>query len=260
MNGQSVELYYREYGDPQAPPLLLLHGLFGAGVNWQAVVKQLQDRFRMILPDLRNHGRSPHHPVMDYPSLAGDVLALMDRLQLPSASLVGHSMGGKTAMWLALRQPERVDRLVVGDIAPVIYEQRFGHIFQGMQSVPLDTLQSREAADQYLARHITDRAVRQYLLQNLIKVNGGWAWRFALSVLQQSGPALAGFPDTDDASFAGKTLFLYGERSDYVKPEYRGAIERYFPHARLRMLNGTGHWLYAEQPEAFAQVVKGFLC
>lgn len=257
MSGDSVALHYREYGQPQAPVLLLLHGLFGAGGNWQGVVKQLQSQFHLIVPDLRNHGRSPHHPIMDYPAMAGDVLALMDRLELASASLLGHSMGGKTAMWLALSQPERVDRLVVADIAPVTYGNRFDHIFQGLTALPLASLQSREAADQYLARQVTDRAVRQYLLQNLVKGTAGWSWRFALSVLQGAVTQLAGFPECDEASFAGKTLFIYGERSDYVTPAQRGAIEQHFPHARLRMINGAGHWLYAEQPQAFAQMVKG---
>jgi esterase len=259
MSGETVLLHYREYGEPARPPLLLLHGLFGANGNWQGVVKQLHSQFRLILPDLRNHGRSPHHEVMDYPALAADVLALMDHLKLESVSLVGHSMGGKTAMWLALSQPERVDRLVVGDIAPVSYPNRFEQIFLGLQELPLEDLQSREAADQYLARRVSDRAVRQFLLQNLVKGPTGWSWRFALPVLQKSLPQLAGFPHAREMSFAGKTLFIYGERSDYVTPAYRDAIERYFPHARLRMLNGVGHWLYAEQPEAFAQVVKGFL-
>lgn len=254
-----VALHYREYGKAGGPVVMLLHGLFGNAGNWQGVVKYLQDDYRLILPDLRNHGRSPHATVMDYPSLAADLLALMDSLQLESATLIGHSMGGKSAMWLALNHPERVERLVVADIAPVSYPRRFEQIFQGLSEVPLEGLAGREAADLSLSRRVSERAVRQYLLQNLVKGPDGWHWRFNLPVLKDAVMQLAGFPLADDLSFAGEVLFLYGERSDYVLPEYRDRIVSLFPHARLRMLNGAGHWLYAEQPEAFSRTARAFL-
>ncbi len=259
MSRQGLSLYYRETGDPDHPPLLLLHGLFGASGNWMGVAKRLQNDFRLILPDLRNHGRSPHHAVMDYPAMVGDLLALLDRLGLDSASLLGHSMGGKAAMWLALTQPERVDRLLVADIAPVSYPSRFESIFQGLQQLPLGEIADRESADQRLARWVPERAVRQYLLQNLVKQAGTWQWRFNLPVLSAAREQLSDFPLSEGASFAGEVLFLYGERSDYLKPEYRTGIMRRFPLARLRMLPGAGHWLYAEQPEAFSRAVMAFL-
>lgn len=254
-----MKLHYREYGSPEHPPVLLLHGLFGVSSNWMSVVKLLQDDYRLILPDLRNHGRSPHQPEMDYPAMAGDLLALLDRLQLPAATLLGHSMGGKVAMWLALQRPERVRRLLVADIAPVTYPSRFEQIFQGLEKLPLAELSGRESADQRLARWVASRSVRQYLLLNLVKQPQGWQWRFNLPVLNQSIKTLADFPPSEGLSFAGEVLFLYGERSDYVAPEHRQEIERLFPHARLRMLHGAGHWLYAEQPEAFSRAVKTFL-
>ncbi len=259
MSSQRLTLQVREFGDPAAPPVVLLHGLFGSANNWLGVVKRLQGAYRLILPDLRNHGRSPHHPRMDYPALAGDILALLDRLELESASLVGHSMGGKAAMWLALNQPERVERLLLGDIAPVAYPNRFADIFTGLQELPLASLPSRESADQRLARRVPNDAVRHYLLQNLVKQPQGWQWRFNLPALSGSINTLAGFPAEPGDSYAGETLFLYGERSVYVKPDYRETIGRLFPHARLRMLPGAGHWLYAEQPEAFSRAVRSFL-
>ena len=259
MSGEPVALHYREAGDPARPALMLLHGLFGNAGNWQGVAKHFQDDYRLILPDLRNHGRSPHAPVMDYPALADDLLALMGRLGIESATLIGHSMGGKSAMWLALNQPERVDRLVVADIAPVGYPSRFEEIFQGLSEVPLEGLADRTAADLALSRRVASRAVRQYLLQNLLKGPDGWGWRFNLPVLRAAAPQLAGFPPAEGLGFAGDVLFLYGERSDYVLPAYRERIDTLFPHARLRMLNGAGHWLYAEQPEAFARAIKAFL-
>jgi esterase len=196
---------------------------------------------------------------MDYCAMAGDLLALLDRLQVDSASLLGHSMGGKAAMWLALTRPERVERLLVADIAPVGYPNRFQLIFQGLQALPLQQLSGRESADQRLAPWVASGSVRQYLLQNLVKQPSGWQWRFNLPVLKRSIETLAGFPAAQARSFAGEVLFLYGERSDYVKAEYREAIERLFPLARLRLLPGAGHWLYAEQPEAFSRAVKAFL-
>lgn len=256
---RALSLHYRELGSAQAPPLLLLHGLFGVSNNWMGVAKLLHNDFRLILPDLRNHGRSPHHPQMDYPSMAGDLLALLDRLQLDSVSLLGHSMGGKVAMWTALLEPERVERLVVADIAPVRYPSRFDGIFQGLQELPLAELSGRESADRRLAGRVPERAVRQYLLQNLVNGAQGWDWRFNLPVLSRSREVLGEFPVSEGRSFAGEVLFLYGERSDYVRPEYRRAIEQLFPHARQRMLPAAGHWLYAEQPEAFSRAVRTFL-
>lgn len=192
--------------------------------------------------------------------MAGDVLALMDSLRIESTSLLGHSMGGKVAMWLALNQPERVDRLVVADIAPVRYpSRRFDAVFQGLQELPLEELESREEADLRLSRWVPQRGVRQYLLQNLLRDAGGWRWRFALPVLREAMERLADFPAGDGICFAGSALFLYGERSDYVTPAYRGDIQRLFPHARMRQLAAAGHWLYAEQPEVFVAAVKAFL-
>ena len=259
MNHAALTLNYREYGDPGHAPLLMLHGLFGAAGNWMGVVKRLQADYRLILPDLRNHGRSPHHAQMDYPVMVDDLCALMDRLRLESASLLGHSMGGKAAMWLALNRPERVDRLVVADIAPVGYPSRFDAIFQGLEHLPLAEIADRESADQWLARYVPDRGVRQYLLQNLVKQPGGWQWRVNLPALSAARTRLSDFPRTEGLGFPGEVLFLYGERSDYVKADYRKVIDQLFPLARLRMLPGAGHWLYAEQPDAFSKAVRAFL-
>ena len=238
---------------------MLLHGLFGNSGNWLGVVKFLQNDYHLIVPDLRNHGRSPHAEEMDYPAMASDLMALMSQLQMESASMLGHSMGGKAAMWLALNHPERVDQLVVADMAPVTYHNRFERIFQGMFSLPLDELESRSAADTHLAQYVPEQMVRQYLLQNLVKGEDGWQWRCNLPVLNREVLVLAGYPSLGDLTYPGDVFFVYGERSDYVLPEYRSTIEKHFPHARLRMLNGAGHWLYAEQPEIFSRTVMAFL-
>jgi esterase len=259
MSQQALALHFREFGNPELPALCLLHGLFGSAINWMGIVKYLQDDFHIIAPDMRNHGRSPHDEGMDYSLMAGDLLKLLDHLVLNSASLLGHSMGGKVAMWLALQHPERVKKLVVADIAPVTYEHSFDRLFDGLYGLRLDKIQRREEADQVLAEWIPDKGVRQYLLQNLVKQPGGWSWRFNLGVLHKSISTLTGFPEPGRRIFAGDALFIHGERSDYVRDIYQEKIGRLFPHYRRRMLHDAGHWLYAEQPKLFAQTVKHFL-
>jgi pimeloyl-ACP methyl ester carboxylesterase len=259
MTDPVVALHYREFGNAGLPVLCLLHGLFGSANNWLGIVKYLGDDFHIIVPDLRNHGRSPHHQDMDYPVMAGDLLSLFERLDTDEVNLLGHSMGGKLAMWLALQQPERVGKLVVADIAPVTYHHGFDRIFEGLSALPLDKIGRREEADQRLAEWVTDRGVRQYLLQNLVKQPEGWAWRFNLTVLRRAVSALTGFPDTGSHQFAGEVLFIHGERSDYVKQGYQEKISQLFPLYRQRMLHGASHWLYAEQPQLFTQAVKRFL-
>ncbi len=254
-----MRLYFREAGDRSSPPLCLLHGLFGSSGNWMGIVRQLQDDYRLIVPDLRNHGRSPHQAPMDYPAMAADVISLLDHLELNSVSLLGHSMGGKTAMLAALTSPERIDKLVVADIAPVRYENRFAAIFQGLTQLPLDRIDCREDADRYLAEWVTESGVRDYLLQNLVKQASGWSWRFNLPGLNGAIATLSDFPEMDDLAFPGEALFIHGDRSDYVHEAARKVIKGRFPHYRERLLHGAGHWLYAEQPQAFAQALRRFL-
>ncbi|RDH85334.1 MAG: esterase [endosymbiont of Escarpia spicata] len=254
-----VELHYREAGDPALPTLILLHGLFGSSANWMGIVKRLEKRFHLIVPDSRNHGRSPHTAEMDYPSTADDLLALMDRLHLDTVHLLGHSMGGKVAMWLALNRSERVEKLVVADIAPVTYPDNFQPILQAMSGLDMERLAGRRAAETLLSGLVPSLEVRQYLLQNLVKVGNHWQWRLNLSGLQSAMPELLGFPDVTAARFPGAALFIHGGNSDYVSPDSRPVIKTLFPYARMRQLTGAGHWLYAEQPDAFSRQVTLFL-
>ncbi|MES9940450.1 MAG: alpha/beta fold hydrolase [Candidatus Thiodiazotropha sp. 6PLUC2] len=252
-------LCYRDLGDKSGPVLCLMHGLFGSSSNWMGIVRRLQNDYRIIVPDLRNHGRSPHRDEMNYPVMVEDLMQLLDTLELPSLSLLGHSMGGKVAMWAALTHPERIDRLVVADIAPVAYGNRFTSIFKGLDEMPLQQLQNREEADSHLSKSVVDRGVRQYLLQNLLKQEQDWVWRFNLQVLQSALPALSGFPVIGESVYPGDVLFIHGERSDYVNSDALKVIQHCFPHNRQRMIHGAGHWLYAEQPDQFAQAVSNFL-
>ncbi len=261
MMNSSIKLHYREFGtDNGGTPLLLLHGLLGSLVNWQTIARRLAQRHRVVVvPDLRNHGRSPHHPDVSYPAMAGDVEALLDDLGIPSAIPVGHSMGGKVAMWLALTRPERVARLVVADIAPVCYEGRLGELMDAMLALPLDRIQRRAEADTLLAERVPNPAVRAYLLQNLVRTESGWQWRTNLRALREGLDRISDFPEPPPgARYQGPTLFIHGTRSDYVKPEYLPRMKQLFPNLELVALE-AGHWVYAEQPDAFLQAVETFL-
>lgn len=251
MTGTVVELAHRRSGS--GPPVVILHGLLGSGRNWQGIASALGTRFDVVLPDLRNHGGSPWDEDAGYPALVADVLALLDRLGLPRVRLVGHSMGGKVAMILALEAPERVERLVVVDIAPVAYGPGLDAMLRAMRDLDLAGMTRRAEADAALAPAVPDRGVRAFLVQNLEQREGGLAWRVNLDVLLDSMPVIRGFPEMAGVEpFAGPMCFIRGERSDYVRlPEHEGEIRRLFPNAELHTVTGAGHWVHAERTEAF---------
>jgi len=256
-----MHLYHRAYGQPSdRPPVVLLHGLFGSSGNWHGIARRLEGQHRVIVPDLRNHGRSPHAEAAGYQAMAEDVRGLLEQVSAGPAALVGHSMGGKVALWLALQHPDRVDRVAALDIAPVTYPPRFGEIIQAMASLDLARLGNRAEADASLAERIRNPTLRAYLLQNLSLRQGRWHWRINLPTLARSLPELLDFPrPSPHQQFTGPALFLYGARSDYVHGRNLAAIRALFPNARLRAVAGAGHWLYSEQPEAVAAALLGFL-
>ncbi len=255
-------LFYREYGryNERNPTLILLHGLLGSSANWHGIARKLEANHHLIVPDLRNHGRSSHSEDVGYPSLAWDVADLIDEHGLDSVVLIGHSMGGKVAMWLALEQPEKVAKLVVVDIAPVAYPNRFDTIYAGLLAIDLNNLKQREEADAALAGYLDSVSLRQYLLQNLQQRNGEWSWRVNLDALLSGMERILSFPETSPgAQYLGAPLFIHGNESDYVLAEHSQSISRYFPYMRLRTVPGAGHWVYAEQPDAFITALTGFL-
>ena len=258
-----MKLYFREYGSysDQRPTLIFLHGFLGSSSNWHSIARRLEERFHILVPDLRNHGRSPHAETMDYPAMAADLAELIDDQGLDSVLIIGHSMGGKAAMWLALDQPGLVSGLVVVDIAPVDYPpDRFGTIFAALGGINLANLQNREQADRLLATTIDEPGLRQYLLQNLVRRDATWYWRNNLAVLIREVSALTCFPVTSaSASYAGPALFIHGGASDYLIPQYHPRIRALFPHSRLRVIPDAGHWVYAEQPDAFYSALDSFL-
>jgi pimeloyl-ACP methyl ester carboxylesterase len=256
-----MKLFCREYGEDRGgPPLVFIHGLFGSSANWRGIARRFSDAYRVLVPDLRNHGQSPHSDDVSFKSQAADVLALLDASGEEQAVLVGHSMGGKVAMRLALDAPERVTALACVDIAPVSYPgDRFGPIFEAMAAVDPETLASRQQADARLAGFLPARQLRSYLLQNLVKEQDGWRWRLNLGALEQGMQEVSGFDAPADARFLGEALFVYGGNSSYVKPEHAKIIRYWFPYARLRQIAGAGHWVYADEPLAFTNALESFL-
>ncbi len=258
-----MQLHYREYGTPngQPPPVVMLHGLLGSSGNWQLIAKRLvEEGHYCLVPDLRNHGRSPHDEAMDYPLMAGDLLRLLDDQEWDSATLVGHSMGAKVAMWMALSYPQRVAQLVSADMVPGLSHNRFSPIFDAMLSLNLSTLQSRQQADDWLATSLDNPLLRQYLLQNLVREEETWRWRVNLRVLDSCLNKLLDFPEVEPGrQFQGETLFLYGGESDYVTDTAAPRIRELFPYHRLRAIPGAGHWVYSDQPEVFASALLNFL-
>lgn len=255
----ATTLHHRELGAaPQA--LVLLHGLFGSSANWMGIARQLAPDWRIVVPDLRNHGRSFHDPDVSYPALAGDVRALLDELGLERAVLVGHSMGGKTAMWLALTAPDRVERLVVVDSAPVGSSSSMAGLLRGLAAVDVTALPGRAAADAALAAVAPDSRVRDYLLQNLVRHDGVWRWRMNVPALLAGIDAIRGWPEPPaDARYLGPTLFLHGGESGYVQPAHEAVIRALFPYARFRSVPGAGHWVYADRPAEFLAALRAFL-
>jgi esterase len=255
-----MQLSCRTYGDPGRPTLVLLHGLFGSSGNWGSVARHLASHYRLLVPDLRNHGRSPHAPLHDYPSMAGDLLELLDHHGVRAPIVVGHSMGGKVAMHLALTTPARVAGLVVVDMAPVRYSHGFDAVLRAFAAVDLTAIASRADANAQMRSAVPVSAVRAFLLQNLERHDGRWCWRLNLEALAAAQATITGFPDyPGPAVYEGRTLFVHGELSDYVRPSHHPVIQRCFPGAGLQVIEGAGHWVYADQPTAFLEVLDRFL-
>jgi pimeloyl-ACP methyl ester carboxylesterase len=242
----------------EGPALVLLHGLFGQSGNFGAVQRRLAAGGRRVVAlDLRNQGASPHAPGMDYATLAEDVRETLEHLGVLPCAVLGHSMGGKTAMALALRHPQAVARLCVADIAPVRYRPQLAAYATAMRDMALSPGMTRAAADAALAPVVADAGERAFLLSNLI-LGEAPRWRIGLDAIIAGMDDIQDWPLEGVAPYAGPTLFLAGARSRYVRPEHRPAIAALFPAARFVTLKNAGHWLHADDPEGFLAVVEAF--
>ena len=247
-----VPLAAVEYG--AGPPLAILHGLFGSSRNWASMAQRLAAHHRVIAIDLRNHGASPWAETMDYREMADDVRATLQARGYDRFALLGHSMGGKVAMTAALDHGAAVERLIVADIAPILDRVK------AMRGLDLANIKRRSVADAALAPMIPDPAERAFLLQNLILEESQARWRLNLEAIEREMPRLVGFPAIQAGrTYDGPSLFVAGDRSDYLRPEHEPAIRRLFPKAEIANIDNAGHWLHAEQPAAFLAVVEAFL-
>jgi pimeloyl-ACP methyl ester carboxylesterase len=257
----SSRLHTTSYGD-HGSRIVFLHGLFGQGRNWTQIAKALASEHRTLLVDLPHHGRSPWADHFDFVKIADQVAGLL--ADDDAVTLVGHSLGGKVAMILALRHPELVARLCVVDVSPVGYgnADEFAGYIRAMQALDLDDLQQRSDAEAALTEAVPSATVRGFLLQNLRREGASWRWQLNLDVLGRELAELSAWPEDRLAgltAYDGPVLWLAGARSDYVRDEYTPAMERWFPHTRRVTIKNAGHWVHSEQPEVFVEVLRRFV-
>ena len=273
--GTDERLASRTVGEA-GPRVVFVHGLFGQGRNWTTIARGLADGHRVTLLDLPNHGHSPWTERVDYLDMVELVAAELEHLGEP-VTLVGHSMGGKVAMQLALRRPELLRALAVVDIAPVEYPLQggrtddpdeeaspFAAFIAGMRAMDLDGLTTRDDADAALKAAVPSRMVRGFLLQSLVRegtgTDGGWRWRLNLELLERDLGELRGFPDPPPgATYDGPVIWIAGVNSTYVLDEDRPRMDALFPSTRLVRVKNAGHWVHSEQPEVFLETLRRFL-
>jgi esterase len=247
------------------PRVVLLHGLFGQGRNWTTIARALADQARVLLVDLPNHGRSTWTETFSYPDMAARVAELLRRIGGGEAyAVVGHSMGGKVAMTLALAHPELVDRLAVVDVSPVPTSEisQFAGFIEGMRSLDLSTLSDRADADRQLAASVPDPTIRSFLLQNLRRDpgrDGRWRWQMNLELLGDQLDIMGSWTDPDADPYPGPVLWLAGERSGYVRRDHAPAMRTLFPRVQLVTIKNAGHWVHSEQPDVVVAVLRRFL-
>jgi esterase len=260
MTKKSKLLNYKQQGAGEN--IVLIHGLFGSLENLNMVAKPLAHHYRITSVDVRNHGDSFHENNMEYSELAQDVITLLDHLHIETCFLLGHSMGGKIAIQVALEQPKRIKKLLVADIAPVSYPPHHVKIIEGLQSIDLSKVKKRKDADVQLTPFVDNRDVRQFLLRNLTS-NSQDKLTFKCSIADISlcYPQLmkANELSLNKVPYTGKTLFIKGGNSDYILPEYREATTRLLPNSKAKVIQGAGHWLHAEKTIAFNKIVLDFI-
>jgi len=254
---ESVTLEYQTLGDDSNTAVIIIHGLFGDKDNLKSLARDLQDDFFCVMVDARNHGDSPHCQSMTYSEMAADVIATCDQLKLDKFHVVGHSMGGKIAMQVAMDYSERVISAVFADIAPAAYDGTHDDILTALTELDLGQISSRKEADQQLQESIKTAGVRQFLLKNLQKTDEGYQWRLNLNALVDNYQSLSG--TVTEGHYSGPVLFIKGGDSNYLRETHRDAITERFNDVEVKVIESTGHWLHAEKPRSFNRLVRQFL-
>ena len=254
-----LALNYQYFGGEGNPPLVILHGLLGSSRNWTSVGRELSKEFEVFALDLRNHGQSPHSEEMDYASMAGDVLKFLEDNDLSSVTLLGHSMGGKTAMRLAVDAPKHIEQLVVVDISPKPYASHNRVELGVMQALPLDIIKSRKEAESHFEHFgIADWAHRQFLLTNLVRDSerGGFKWQVNVAGIDKNMELIAQSPLYEGERFEGPTIFIRGLASRYMKDEDVLAIQTHFPYSRVELVDHAGHNVHVENKDGFLKALS----
>jgi len=246
-------------GQENSPAVILIHGMFGSLSNLGVLARSLTADYQVISVDLRNHGDSPHESLMDLPSMAADIVELMGDLGLANATLIGHSLGGKVSMQVALNNPDRVSELVVIDIAPVTYDTRQDAALDALNLLAENHITSRRDADSLISKHIIEAPVRAFLLKNLARnPEGEFRLKLNLASINQNYASTLVSAPTGQA-YGGPTLFLKGEHSAYIQEKHRPVMQQLFPHSQVEVVADTAHWLHAEKPEAVNALIRAFI-
>ena len=240
-------------------PIIILHGLLGSLDNWQTVSKYFGQNYQVITLDARNHGRSSHIEIFNYEVMMQDVIDTMQDLAISSAHIIGHSMGGKTAMYLALNRPEKVKKLAVIDIAPVNYVAHHKDVFDAIQAVQLQNIEQRIDAENIIKKYIQENDVVQFIMKGLYRnEENAFAWRFNITDIYTSYDQILGF-NNSNLSYQGNVLFIKGEKSNYIQNKDLNIITDFFPNAKVETILDAGHWVHAEKPKEFIELVERFL-
>ncbi len=253
-----MKLNYKREGDTAKEPLLIVHGLFGSLDNWQTLGKKFSETYDTILVDQRNHGHSPHSEIFSYDVMAEDLHELIQDLQLHKVNIIGHSMGGKATMRLAQLYPEDINKMVIVDIGPKGYPMHHDFILEGMNAIDFDFIKSRKEADKVMSNYVTDQGVKMFLLKNLYwKEKGELAWRINLPVLERTLPEIISQLPKDEVET--DTLFIRGEKSNYIVEDDFQEIFNQFPNSDIETIYNAGHWVHAENPFDFYNLIVDFL-
>jgi pimeloyl-ACP methyl ester carboxylesterase len=252
-----MKLAFEQHGEGK--DLVILHGLFGSARNWRTHARTLAESMRVTVVDMRNHGQSPHADEMSYEAMAYDLLELLEAEGLDEAAVLGHSMGGKALMTMALLNPQWRGPMIVADIAPLGYRPRFKRILEGLQALAIADMTSRGEADVALADFIPEKGLRTFLLTNLEREGDGFAWRVNLPAIVAEMPKIEGFPLFDAAPSPVRSLFLRGSDSPYITSKGTKAIARLFPYATVQTIDNAGHWIHADQPKALIDAIQAWL-